>query len=412
MATLPSDVLDLGDWKLQLPVDAEGGFDGRYSEVRDLEGYASRWFAVGPDGAVVLTAPVEGVTTGGARYARTELRELTDGANAAWSLEEGGRMAATLRVDAVPTEFDGTEAKVVLGQIHGGDHQLVRLYYEDGTVYWVNGRNEEQARDTVHAFRDAQGRTPDIALGETFRYAFEVEGDRLSLSLQADGITYASRIAVGEGWDDNLFYFKAGLYLGTNETTSRGQGQVSLFDLDLGHDASPTPDAPLPDPDGGGGEPAPGPSPEPAPAPTGSPVLVGTNHADALLGTGAAETIDGRRSNDRIAGLGGDDILIGGSGSDRFQFSSAGDGVATIRDWESKDQIALDRRAFGVLGQDVEEGQLRLGRAARDGDDLLIYDPSTGALFFDPDGSGSAAAVQVAHLVDAPALTFADFELF
>ncbi len=240
MAVTPSDIFDLSNWKLQLPVDADGGFSGRYAEVRNLDGYFSQYFRAAPDGAMVLSAPVEGVTTGGSNYARTELRELSGGVNAAWNLDQGGSLAVTMQVDAVPEKFDGSDAKIVIGQIHGGDHQLVRLYYENGTVYWVNGRNEVQVKDALYQLRDAQGRTPQIGLDETFRYGLDVQGDDLALTLRADGTTYTSAITIGPGWDDNLFYFKAGLYLGTNESTSRGSGQVSIYDLDLGQD-SPQP---------------------------------------------------------------------------------------------------------------------------------------------------------------------------
>jgi Ca2+-binding RTX toxin-like protein len=234
----PGSNFDLDDWKLQLPVDADGGFLGRYTEVKVLDTYTSDYFFTGSDGAMVLRAPVEGVTTGGSNYARSELRELIGTANAAWDLNQGGYLTVAMQVDEVPTKFDGTEAKVVIGQIHGGDHQLVRLYWDHGTVYWVNGRNEVQARDAIYEFKDANGNTPKVDLNETFTYTMDVKGHDLSLSLVADGKTYTSSIAIGGGWDDNLFYFKAGLYLGSNETTSTGDGQISIFGLDVTHDGT------------------------------------------------------------------------------------------------------------------------------------------------------------------------------
>ena len=102
----------------------------------------------------------------------------------------------------------------------------------------MNGRNEAQAVDAVYQFRDAAGNTPKIDLNETFTYSMEVKGHSLTLTLVADGKTYTSSITIGPGWDDNLFYFKAGLYLGTNEATSTGDGQVSIFGLDVTHDGS------------------------------------------------------------------------------------------------------------------------------------------------------------------------------
>jgi Ca2+-binding RTX toxin-like protein len=51
-------------------------------------------------------------------------------------------------------------------------------------------------------------------------------------------------------------------------------------------------------------------------------------------------------------------------------------------------------------------------RAGHDSDDRLIYDTSTGALYYDADGSGSKKAVQIAVLFEGENvsnLTFDDF---
>ncbi|TNC51944.1 hypothetical protein FHG66_03815 [Rubellimicrobium rubrum] len=318
----PGQNFDLRDWKLQLPVDSAGGFAGRYTEIKDLSSYVSDWFRTGSDGAMVLQAPVEGVTTGGARYARSELRELVGGQNAAWTLDQGGSMAVAMQVDYVPQTFDGAPAKVVVGQIHGGDHQLVRMYWENGTVYWVNGRNEVQARDAHHEFKDAQGRTPQVSLDETFTYSFAVKGHALTLTLQADGTTYTSSITIGGGWDDNRFYFKAGLYLGTNEETSRGEGQVSIYGIDVRHDGAAvvdrpdttpveppnepgTPTAPV---NGGTGT-LPPPPPPPAPPPTsGSGVVTDGGSGRVLQGTSGNDVFVVSHKSTTVRDLGGQDI--------------------------------------------------------------------------------------------------------
>ena len=52
---------------------------------------------------------------------------------------------------------------------------------------------------------------------------------------------------------------------------------------------------------------------------------------------------------------------------------------------------------------------MRLGAAAGDADDRLIYQATTGALFYDADGTGAGAQVRVATLGLNLALTAADF---
>jgi len=48
-------------------------------------------------------------------------------------------------------------------------------------------------------------------------------------------------------------------------------------------------------------------------------------------------------------------------------------------------------------------------QGAADADDYLIYRSGTGALFYDADGNGAGAAVQIAVLGSGLALTVADF---
>ena len=50
-----------------------------------------------------------------------------------------------------------------------------------------------------------------------------------------------------------------------------------------------------------------------------------------------------------------------------------------------------------------------IGAAATSAEDRIIYDSSTGNLFYDPDGDGAQAQVQFAQLQTGLALTAADF---
>ncbi len=61
----------------------------------------------------------------------------------------------------------------------------------------------------------------------------------------------------------------------------------------------------------------------------------------------------------------------------------------------------------GYLGP----SQFYIGAAAHDATDRVIYNSATGAVFFDPDGTGSAAPIQFALLSTGLGLTASDFQV-
>lgn len=166
------------------------------------------------------------------------------------------------------------------------------------------------------------------------------------------------------------------------------------------HDGGVSPD-PIPDPKP---DPKPDPIPDPTPDPTpGLKQIVGTKSGDVLNGTSGADQIDGLAGVDRINGKGGSDVLTGGSSDDYFVFDTKlGSGnVDRITDFTpEKDHIQLDNAIFDELGsaRGLKSDYFRSGTAARDGDEHIIYNPKTGTLAYDDDGSGAHAAVVFAQL--------------
>jgi Alginate lyase len=235
--TTPSDNFLLENWKITLPVDSKNGHSGTAKEVKNLIGYEdSRFFYDASDGAMVFKADVDGATTSGSKYARTELREMDGTAKAAWDLAEGGTLSATLKVDETPIKDGGDPGRVVVGQIHGQNDELVRLYYEDGKVYFMNDQAGPDDKETKFTFKSSDGEQPDISLHETFSYMIDAHKDKLTVKVLADGQEYVSKTNINDVWDSDTFYFKAGVYLGVNESTGHGEGQVSFYGLDFSHD--------------------------------------------------------------------------------------------------------------------------------------------------------------------------------
>jgi Ca2+-binding RTX toxin-like protein len=77
------------------------------------------------------------------------------------------------------------------------------------------------------------------------------------------------------------------------------------------------------------------------------------------------------------------------------------------------DTVALDIDYFDTLGLGfVSKSAFRIGRMAATADQHLIYDRTTGGLFYDADGNGAAAQVKILQIGKDLALTAHDFALF
>ena len=136
---------------------------------------------------------------------------------------------------------------------------------------------------------------------------------------------------------------------------------------------------------------------------------------DTLTGGDGNDALYGGSGDDQIHGQLGNDILVGGQGADTFFFDTALDGannVDTILDFEvGVDKIALLPSIFGAIGTSLSKGEFFLGNKAHDKNDHIIYNEKNGKLFYDDDGKGGDAKVQIATLDKHLDLTHHDFQL-
>lgn len=127
--------------------------------------------------------------------------------------------------------------------------------------------------------------------------------------------------------------------------------------------------------------------------------------------------IIGNDGDNVINGLGGTDTLTGGLGRDSFVFDSSLGTVDVITDFNVVDDIfVLDSAKFAGLptGEEWElmgSAHFVIGAVATDANDYLVYDSSTGALYYDADGNGAGAAVQFASIATGLSLSAASFEV-
>ena len=142
-------------------------------------------------------------------------------------------------------------------------------------------------------------------------------------------------------------------------------------------------------------------------------VLSGESN-DTLSGDVLANRLEGNGGRDTLNGRGGSDLLSGGTGRDTIRFDSTlgASNVDTLFNFVSADDtIELDNAKLaglpvGVLNADA----FHVGTTAADAEDRIVYNRGTGALSFDPDGTGAGRAIQFALLLsaDRPVLTNLD----
>lgn len=170
--------------------------------------------------------------------------------------------------------------------------------------------------------------------------------------------------------------------------------------------------------------------------------LNGNGLSNLLMGNASTNRLDGGAGDDTLGGLAGNDVLLGGEGIDRLVGGNGNDTLTggagadvfvfdvapsktgnldTLTDFLASDDTLLFSKAvfkaFAKTGP-IDAGQFWSApgaTAGHDADDRFVYNPTTGALYYDADGSAkTVAAVQVAVLGTATHpqdLTYADFSL-
>jgi Ca2+-binding RTX toxin-like protein len=143
-------------------------------------------------------------------------------------------------------------------------------------------------------------------------------------------------------------------------------------------------------------------------------ILEGLCGSDTISGLAGNDTLNGGSGNDTLVGGVGSDVLIGGLGVDRFLFNNKTEGIDTINDFTAGEKIAISALGFGggLVGTAINASQflsVTTGSAATNTTQRVIYNSTTGGLYFDADGSAAGAAVQFATLATKPTLMATDF---
>lgn len=144
-------------------------------------------------------------------------------------------------------------------------------------------------------------------------------------------------------------------------------------------------------------------------------VLTGTGNTKGK-GNGLANRITGNGGNNTLNGRSGNDTLVGGAGGDKFLFNSALNGVTNVdrlMDFvPTEDKILLENSVFTVLDPgSLPPSAFHVGFGPVTAAHRIIYDPTTGHVYYDPDGRAASgeAMLRFATLTNKPTLTYADF---
>ncbi|WP_063856834.1 chondroitinase-B domain-containing protein [Streptomyces cyaneogriseus] len=217
----PADVLDLTNWYIGLPVgEAESPTNVYQPELATYK--HDPWFVTADDcSAVRFRAPVNGVTTSGSSYPRSELREMTDSgtAKASWSSTSGTH---TMVIDQAITAVPEERPYVVAGQIHDASDDVTVFRLEGSRLYITDGDTSHH-----HLVTDA------YRLGTRFQAKFEVSDGETRVYYNGALQTTLSR-------DYSGAYFKAGAYTQANcgnsdPCSEDNYGEVKIYGLNVTH---------------------------------------------------------------------------------------------------------------------------------------------------------------------------------
>lgn len=280
----PSGNFDLLIWGLDNPEDNDN--NGRSDRIQERElaaGFTNEFFYTGSDGGMVFKAPIYAPKTStNTSYARTELREMLRRGNTSISTQGpnlnnwvlgyqpeptnpvggvGGHLSATLAVNQVVEAGDNYQiGRVIIGQIHAGDDEPIRLYYRKrpghdlGYIYFAHEINggDDTIRMVYGPEYSNQNNQPNfssapnigIGLDEVFSYEIIQRDARIDVLIRKGGLSAPivghqsiDMDALNSGYDvqGEWMYFKAGAYTGNNTGAQGDFFQVTFYALENSH---------------------------------------------------------------------------------------------------------------------------------------------------------------------------------
>ncbi|WP_158617456.1 polysaccharide lyase family 7 protein [Legionella sp. km772] len=252
----PSSNFNLDGWNLTMPLPLGNSSDALMIKQPVLSGVASAnsgytqapYFSTdSTTGAMKFFAPLNGATTDNSDYPRTELSEILNWKIANFASNE---MISSVRVNKIPPS-----KKIIIGQIHHkavidaygksvSAKPLLKITYDlnklDPNKQTCNGCVYIQIRTIPgsETFLKRVTLAKNIPLNQTFIYDVVLLKDG-TLSVKVNNTSTLAKINTSTnnklGWGMQDLYFKAGVYLLDNGTSSSDGGGVSMDSLQVSH---------------------------------------------------------------------------------------------------------------------------------------------------------------------------------
>merc|ERR1712087_246205 len=191
-SSFPATRFGLDDWRLETFLPGKRRDEVLAISHRELKHFAAPFFFLDSEGTMVLRTPVNGTTTAGTPYARTELREDRR-AYGDWHPEGVHTLSAQLAVSEVPTLAnpirDGSKKSiqkpsVTVAQIVSDEacpcfcHKMKVAYY----YLPERKRGALQARLKEPDCTEKSYTLAHYKLGEAFSFSLSLQGNALSIA--------------------------------------------------------------------------------------------------------------------------------------------------------------------------------------------------------------------------------------
>jgi Ca2+-binding RTX toxin-like protein len=149
----------------------------------------------------------------------------------------------------------------------------------------------------------------------------------------------------------------------------------------------------------------------------GNDEIYGDAGNDLLEGGEGDDWLDGGAGNDTLFGGAGEDTLVGGAGVDTFVLNK-NSGADFIDDFATGDKLQVSAGEFGgglipgfLSGSKLLSGATVGAGSATSAAQQFLYNTTTGALYFDANGSAAGNGIQIAILVTKPVINSNDFSI-